>query len=44
MSQIFFRGSAEKTAKRKCFSIGVMVLTSFLKDFGIHNSKSDKYI
>lgn len=39
MSQIFFRGPGGKTAKRKCFSIGVMILTSFPKHFGIHSSK-----
>lgn len=38
MSQIFLRGAGGKTAKRKCFSIGVMILTSFPKHFGIHSS------
>lgn len=39
MSQIFFRVPGGKTAKRKCFSIGVIILTSFPKQFGIHISK-----
>jgi len=39
MSRIFFRGVGGKTAKRKCFPIGAIILTSFPKHFGIHNSK-----
>lgn len=39
MSQIFFRGAGGKTAKRKCFSVGVMILTSFPKHFRIRSSK-----
>lgn len=37
MSQIFFRGAEGKTAKIKCFSIAVTILTSFPKHFGTHS-------